>query len=152
MTAISSSGGRWPHRRSAGAGKKKGADSGIDGHIYFFDDDSDKAKKIVVQVKSGHVTVNQIRDLKGVLDREQAAIGVFITLERLTKPMTTEAVTAGFYEPEHFNGKYPRLQLLTIEDLLAGKQVQFPNRVSNGTFKQAERKHKDSGTMQLLML
>ena len=44
--------------------------------------------------------------------------------------MTTEAVTAGFYEPEHFNGKYPRLQLLTIEDLLAGKQVQFPNRVS----------------------
>ena len=74
--------GAWPHRRSAGAGKKKGADSGIDGHIYFFDDDSDKAKKIVVQVKSGHVTVNQIRDLKGVLDREQAAIGVFITLER----------------------------------------------------------------------
>ena len=56
--------------------KKKGADSGIDGDINFFDDNSGKAKKIVVQVKSGHVSSSQIRDLKGVLEREKAAIGV----------------------------------------------------------------------------
>ncbi len=52
-----------------GQDKKKGADSGIDGYINFFDDNSGKAKKIIVQVKSGHVSVSQIRDLKGVLDR-----------------------------------------------------------------------------------
>jgi hypothetical protein len=94
----------------------------------------------------------QIRDLKGVLEREQAAIGVFITLERPTKPMATEAVTAGFYEPDHFNGKYPRLQILTITELLEGKTVQYPRLGPTATFKQAERKQKDGGTMQLMML
>jgi site-specific DNA-methyltransferase (adenine-specific) len=132
--------------------KKKGADRGIDGYIYFFDDHTGKAKKIIVQVKSGHVTANQIRDLKGVLDREQAAIGVFITLAHPTRPMETEAVTAGFYAAEHLTKQYPRIQLFTIEDLLAGREVQYPRLGPNGTFKQAERKQKDEGTMQMLML
>ena len=35
--------------------RKKGADAGIDGYINFFDDNSGKPKRIVVQVKSGHV-------------------------------------------------------------------------------------------------
>ena len=81
--------------------KKKGADSGIDGYINFFDDNSGKAKKIIVQVKSGHVTASQIRDLKAVVDREKAVIGVFITLEAATKPMKQEALAAGYYSPEH---------------------------------------------------
>ena len=61
--------------------RKKGADSGIDGHINFFDDNSGKAKRIVVQVKSGHVTRNQIAALKGDMEREKAEIGLFITLK-----------------------------------------------------------------------
>ena len=132
--------------------KKKGADSGIDGDIYFFDDNSGKAKKIIVQVKSGHVSVSHIRDLKGVLDREKAQIGVYITLGKPTKDMEKEAVSAGFYESEHFNKKYPRIQILTIEELLSGAVVKYPSLGPNGTFKQAERKEKDSGTMQMLML
>ncbi len=51
--------------------KKKRADSGIDGYIYFIDDTSGKAKTIIVSVKGGHVTVSQVRDLTGVLDQEQ---------------------------------------------------------------------------------
>lgn len=123
--------------------KRKGPDTGIDGYIYFFDDNSGKAKKIVVQVKSGKVSVSQIRDLKGVVDREKAVIGVFITLREPTAPMQKEAAAAGFYEPEHFPGhQFPRLQILPISDLLAGAQVQFPRVAPTATFKKAKRRRK----------
>jgi site-specific DNA-methyltransferase (adenine-specific) len=124
--------------------KKKGADSGIDGYINFVDDTSGKAKRVIVQVKSGHVKAGDIRDLKGVLDREKAAIGAFITLEEATAPMKVEAVSAGFYESEHFKDRHPRVQILTIAELLAGKQLLYP-RHKIETFKQAERKPKSKG-------
>ncbi|MCL5256290.1 MAG: restriction endonuclease [Chloroflexi bacterium] len=119
--------------------RKKGADSGIDGYINFFDDDSGKAKTIIVQVKSGHVGRHQIATLKGDVEREKAQMGVFITLEAATDPMQQEALAAGFYSPEHFSHEYPRIQILTIKELLEGKQVQYPWR-SAATFKKAERK------------
>ena len=52
--------------------KKKGADRGVDGHIYFFDDNSGKAKQVIVQVKSGNVRAPQVRDLTRVLQREKS--------------------------------------------------------------------------------
>ena len=120
---------------------KKGADTGIDGYINFFDDKSGQAKQVIVQVKSGYVGVNHVRDLKGVLDREKAAIGALITLREPTKPMLTEAAATGFYESKDFPGRYPRLQILTIAELLAGKKLEYPaHRVE--TFAKAERKTK----------
>jgi DNA modification methylase len=121
--------------------RKKGADTGIDGYINFFDDKSGQAKQVIVQVKSGHIGVNHVRDLKGVLEREKAAIGALITLREPTRPMLTEAASAGFYEPREFPGHYPRLQILTIAELLAGKKLEYPaHRVE--TFARAERKTK----------
>jgi site-specific DNA-methyltransferase (adenine-specific) len=125
--------------------KKKGPDTGIDGYIYFFDDNSGKAKKIIVQVKSGSVTRSQIGDLRGVMEREKAVIAAFLTLKEPTKPMTTEAASAGFYEPETLPGKkYPRLQILTIADLLFGKKLEYPylGPGSQATFKKAPRQRK----------
>ena len=123
--------------------KKKGADSGVDGVIHFNDDNSGKYKKVLIQVKSGAVKAGDIRDLKGVLDREQAAIGAFLTLKPPTKPMREEAAAAGFYEPVHFPGhRYPRLQILTIAELFAGKELQYPRFAPAGTFKKAARKQK----------
>ncbi|MBA3240577.1 MAG: restriction endonuclease [Acidobacteria bacterium] len=120
--------------------KKKGKDTGIDGYIYFFDTKDNQARKIIVQVKSGKVSSRDIRDLVGVLDREKAAIGAFITLQPATKDMTKEAISAGFYVAGRF-GKFPRLQILTIEELLGGAKLQYP--ISNAaTFKRAERKSK----------
>jgi len=120
---------------------KKGADTGIDGYINFFDDKSGKAKQVIVQVKSGYVGVNHVRDLKGVIEREKAAIGALITLREPTKPMLTEAAAAGFYESKDFPGRYARLQILTIAELLAGKKLEYPaHRVE--TFAKAERKTK----------
>jgi len=123
--------------------EKRGADTGIDGYIKFFDDNSGCAKEIIVQVKSGHVGVRHVRELEGVLEREQAPIGVLITLEEPTKPMLIEAAAAGFYEPEYLPGKrYPRLQILTIKDLLAGRKVEHPRLGPPATFKRAPRRHK----------
>lgn len=133
--------------------KKKGADKGIDGYIYFFDDTSGKAKTIIVQVKSGHVSASHIRDLKGVLEREKAQIGVYITLEEPTKPMIEEAASAGFYEPKHWpDNYYPRIQILTIQELLNGKKVDYPQHAPVATFKKAQRLRKSSNDEQNRLL
>ena len=120
--------------------RRRGADAGIDGYINFFDDNSGKSKRVIAQVKSGSVSVSQIRDLKGVLDRENAQIGVFITLRPPTGPMLSEAASAGFYEPEHFPDlRFPRLQILTIEELLSGREVEYPRVAPTSTFRRAPR-------------
>ena len=96
---------------------RRGADSGIDGYINFFDDNSGQAKRIIVQVKSGNVRRDMIATLKGDMSRENAEIGVFITLNRPTRPMIQEAASAGIYTPEHYpDHHYPRVQILTIEE------------------------------------
>jgi len=119
---------------------KKGADSGVDGYIYFFDDNSEKAKKIIVQVKSGGVKRGDIATLKGDMEREKAKIGVFITLEEPTRPMKEEAVSAGFYEPEYIGDKkYPKVQILTIEEILEEKKINYPRVMIEATFKDAKR-------------
>lgn len=125
--------------------KKKGADQGVDGEIYFFDDKSGKAKSIVVQVKSGKVGSPIVRDLRGVMEREKAEIGALITLQPPTKAMQKEAAEAGFYESTAFGKKYPALQILTIEDLLSGAaRIRYPRVLREATFKAAPAKQKTS--------
>jgi site-specific DNA-methyltransferase (adenine-specific) len=116
---------------------KKGSDKGIDGVIAFIDDAGGKPKRALVQVKSGHVKSGDVRDLVGTLDREKAVMGLFVTLEAPTKDMVKEAASAGFYESPGWGRKFPRVQLLTIEELLAGKQPELPP--ANVSFKQATR-------------
>ena len=127
--------------------RKKGADSGIDGYINFFDDNRGKAKRIVVQVKSGNVTRNQIATLKGDMEREKAEIGLFVTLQPPTGPMQSEATSAGFYTPEHFpDSHYPRVQILTIEELLTGMRADYPRLAPETTFQRAPRRRRSAGT------
>ncbi len=114
---------------------KKGSDRGIDGVVIFVDDHKGTAKRVLVQVKSGHVKSGDVRDLRGTVEREGAAIGVFLTLEEPTKEMTTEAASAGFYDSPGWQKSYPRVQVITIAQLLHGAQVQMPPPF--GTFKQA---------------
>jgi DNA modification methylase len=102
---------------------KKGADQGIDGRLFFFDGDA-KPKQVIVSVKAGGVQVSHVRDLRGVLDREQAQIGVLISFNEPTQPMRTEAASARFYTGPQ--GTYPRIQLLTVAELLAGKRIDMP--------------------------
>ena len=105
-------------------GKKKGADTGIDGIIYF-KPDGKMTEKAIVSVKGGaNVSVAMIRDLGHVVERENAKMGIFITLAEPTRPMVKEAIKAGFYETEY--GKFPKIQILTIEELFAGKKIEMP--------------------------
>jgi site-specific DNA-methyltransferase (adenine-specific) len=121
--------------------KKKGKDFGIDGNLYFFDDSTNIAKRVIISVKSGNIKSGDVRDLKGVLEREKAELGAFITLKRPTKDMTKEALSSGYYESEHF-GKFPKIQILTIEELLRGEKLKYPAGTSQ-TFKKAIRQSKD---------
>ena len=119
----------------------KGADAGIDGYISFFDDNTGKAKRIIVQVKSGNVRRDMIATLKGDMARENAEIGVFITLNAPTRPMLQEATAAGVYTPEHYpNHHYPRVQILTIDELLSGVQAEYPRFAPDATFARAPRR------------
>jgi len=118
---------------------KKGADKGIDGIITFVDDNSGKVKRVIVQVKSGKVSSADIRNLVGTIEREGAAIGVFLTLAEPTRDMRTEAATAGFYHAPVWDRNYPRIQLLTVQGLLDGvARLEMPP-VEYTTFKEAQR-------------
>jgi len=122
-----------------GGGKtgKKGSDKGIDGVINFVDEKGGKPKRILVQVKSGKVKSGDIRDLRGTVEREGAAMGVFITLEPSSRDMRTEAVSAGFYHSLGWGQNYQRIQIFTIEELLHNARIDMPPQY--GTFKEAQR-------------
>ena len=81
--------------------------------------------------------VVHFRDSRSVLDREKAAIGVLITMEEPSTPMRVEAADAAFYHSPGWNHDYPRIQLLTIAELLGGKKIDCPPQ--HATFKQAPR-------------
>ena len=123
---------------------KKGADRGVDGVITFIDDAKAKPKRVIVQIKSGTVHSSHMRDLCGALTREKAAIGLLITLEEPTSAMQKEAVTAGFYHSPGWQRDYPKIQILTIQQLLSGAKAEMPP--AWGTFKQAQRVEKESPT------
>lgn len=132
------------------ADPKKGSDRGIDGRLYFHDDQSGKTKQVIISVKGGHTGVAHIRDLVGVLDRENAQIGVEITLNEPTQPMRSEAASAGFYNSPW--GKHPRVQILTIEELLDGAQIDMPPiRQVNQTYRRAPRHQGDEGQQPSLL-
>ncbi|MBI4297177.1 MAG: restriction endonuclease [Chloroflexi bacterium] len=122
---------------------KKGADRGVDGTIFFLDGPQRTAHKAVIQVKSGHVSSPQIRDLKGVLEREKAALGLFISLEDPTRDMRTEAASAGFFHSDLMDRDYPRLQIRTIGELLESRGFEMPLRPVQ--FQQAPRARRREG-------
>ena len=110
--------------------QKRGADRGIDGLFYFIDGPRRTPQKVVVQVKGGGVQVRDVRDLKGVLEREKAALGLFISLQEPTRPMREEEASGGFYQSDVWQRAYPKIQIRTIEQLLAGQDFDLPPRQS----------------------
>ena len=106
--------------------KKRGADQGVDGVVYFIDGPKRAMHKAIVQVKSGKVSSPLIRDLKGTVEREQASMGLFITLEPPTSAMRKEAVSAGFYHSDLWQRDYPKIQIRTVEELLDGTLFEMP--------------------------
>lgn len=103
---------------------KKGADQGIDGRLFFFDEGTSKPKQVIVSVKAGKLHAPHVRDLAGVIQREKAQIGVLISFHEPTQPMRAEAASAGAYNSPW--GQHPRMQLITVAELLASKRIDMP--------------------------
>lgn len=108
-------------------GKRKGPDGGVDGYIFFnYEIQSSHIGKIVVQVKSGKVSVTAIRELSTVRRSRSAEIAVLLTLEPPTLNMTKEAACEGMLTCLLDGNLYPRVQILTIEQAINGQCVQYP--------------------------
>lgn len=118
-------------------GKKKGADGGIDG-ILFFRSDKDKTEKALISVKGGgSVGVGMVRDLIAVVEREKAAVGVLITLALPTRAMESEAAAAGFFESPFES--VPKIQIITLAELFHGIRPRIPRIDAAATFNAAAR-------------
>lgn len=131
-------------------GKKKGADGGVDGLI-FFQDDVGVPKKIVVSVKGGeHVSVTMVKDLIATIIRQKAEIGLFVTLNPPTKPMIAEAASAGFYKSSA-GGVFPKIQILEIEKLIEHHdEARYPHLDAGSlTFKKAAIEHGEDKQVDL---
>ncbi len=129
----------WALGRVGARKTKKGADKGVDGRLYFhIDPKGVDTQEIIISVKSGKLKPEHFRDLRGVVDRESAAMGVLICMEEPTKYMRQEAAEAGFFVSPW--GKHPKIQILKANDLLKGKQIDYPpSQQVNITYKKAPK-------------
>lgn len=117
--------------------EKKGADKGIDGRLFWHEGDG-KTRQLIISVKAGNLHRSQVHELRGVVEREKADLGVLVSFDAPTRPMREDAASAGFYTSPW--GKHARIQLLTVADLLAGKGIDYPRTAgTNVTLKAAPR-------------
>jgi len=134
--------------------KKKGADRGIDGRLIFHEKQGGQTRQVLISVKAGKVGVEGVRDLRGVIEREQAEIGLLITMRKPTEAMRKEAASAGFYRSGSEGvgswGNHPRIQLLTVDQLLSGQRVDMPPLTGNLTFRRAPKSEKRRPTTEPL--
>jgi DNA methylase/restriction endonuclease len=125
-------------RNRAVVNSKKGADAGIDGTAYFYTSPTE-TDKVVFQVKSGRgIGRGDVATLKGDMEREKAAIGVLITLEEPTQPMSAEAKKAGLYTHAFIGANYDRVQIVTIRDIIE-QDVRFQMPMSADVLKRPRR-------------
>lgn len=120
-------------------GGRKGADGGVDGYIYFKPDGKVTEKAIVSVKGGGNVGVGMIRDLIATVDREKAKVGILLSLEDPTTTMRREASAAGLYKTD-MHGDFPKIQILTVEDLFEGKKPHLPW-IDASVFRKAKREN-----------
>ena len=90
---------------------------------FIFEIDN-KPQTAIISVKGGGTNSAHVRDLKGTVEREKAAMGLFLTLHAPTREMEKEAISAGFYETQGF--KAPKIQILTAAQIIHGERPKVP--------------------------
>ena len=108
---------------------KQVGDKGIDGRIRF-PHTADQFGMALVSVKGG-ATINpgMLRDLRGTVEREGAQMGVLISMAQPTRGIREEADKSGTYTSELTGQSYPRIQIATVADLMAGKPLKMPTAI-----------------------
>ena len=128
--------------------QRRGADRGIDGMLYFIDGQRRTPQRAVIQVKGGRVSSPQVRDLVGVVEREKAALGLFISLDTPTRDMRQEAAAAGFYHSNLWARDFPKIQLRTVSEMLSGQGFELPPRPAD--YQPAQRVRRPRGRQTTL--
>jgi hypothetical protein len=105
--------------------EKKGADRGVDGRAQFLNGPYGDGWIIISVKGGGNVGVQMVRDLRGVIEREDAEMGILVTLTEPTRPMLAEAAAAG-YVKQSAHGRLPRIQIVTVADLLSNRRPVLP--------------------------
>jgi len=133
--------------------EKKGADGGIDGIAFMQDrnENSDiELKQVLFSVKSDKSPhVSYIRDLHGTIEREKAAIGYFITLFSPTREMLAECKKIGMYKNNLMEQEYPKIKIVTVEDILKGDRITIPTSQQFAVVKSAQLKETNKGQKKL---
>lgn len=126
-------------------GRKRGADGGIDGILYLRLDARGPVRRALVSVKAGaHVGVAMIRDLKGVMEREKAPFGIFLTVALPSRPMREEAAATGVWRDPLTDEAFPRLQILTLAELFQGRRPKLPVVDRGASFRRAGQEKRES--------
>jgi site-specific DNA-methyltransferase (adenine-specific) len=125
--------------------RKEGADSGVDGDLFFRDDPRSPPKRIVFSVEGGTTGPLHVRELRAVTDRGDAAMGVLVTMQEPTQAMVVDAAKAGFYESPW--GRHPRIQILPVDQILGGRGPSYP--ASLGGVKKARRSPPENEQMRI---
>ena len=125
---------------------RMGPDQGIDGVTTFPERDPNdpesptlQHKQVIISVKGGGTGVRDVRDLRGVVEREDAAIGVLVTARQPTRAMINEANAAGLYRSAWDDTTWPRIQLLTAGDIVRGTGIEMPSRRGMRQYPRAPR-------------
>jgi len=118
--------------------EKKVADGGFDGYLTF---NTHAGKQFaLIETKSGKLTVKNLREFVHVIDKQKAALGIFVCFEEnVTKEMTKTAKEAGHIKIANIEFPTDRIQIITVEELMRGKQPMLPGLADNETFKKAKR-------------
>jgi site-specific DNA-methyltransferase (adenine-specific) len=126
---------------------KKGKDYGIDGKVNIIDnvDGSKQFRVGLFSVKSGKVSSPAVRDFRGAIERENAAAGIFITLNEPTKDMIQEAAVAGVYKNAYI-GDVPKIRIVTVKEIMDGERTNLP---TADVIKTAEAAGKQDGQITL---
>ncbi|MGA3302584.1 MAG: DNA methyltransferase [Methylovirgula sp.] len=129
---------------------KKGADRGIDGNIYFQNGPFGFGR-IIISVKGGdNLGPAMVRELSGVVQREEAEMGILVTLGEPTKAMIADAAGAGFV-PNSAHGRLPRIQIATIANLLAGRMPKMPPTPHPERSVAGKTRRRDQDQLELLL-
>jgi DNA modification methylase len=121
--------------------EKQVGDKGIDGVVRVPIDGRGNSEKILVSVKGGATNPGHVRDLVGTIASQKAAAGVFICMNKPTKGMLDAANHSGAWKHPANGQVFPKVQIITVEELLAGKRPNLPTALL--PYFQAQRRYDD---------
>jgi hypothetical protein len=127
--------------------EKQVGDRGVDGVVRFPIDGKGTSDRILVSVKGGATNPGHIRDLVGTIQSQKAAMGIFVCMQRPSKGMIDAANHSGIYDHPRDGKSYPKVQIVTVEDLLDGKRPKLP--ITLLPYFQAQKREAD-GSDQLM--